>query len=401
MVQPAIPMSGLAGWSFLQTTYSRQLETFSDSASVKNDRAYMSEKLSSPISLDDFMSDRRLLRVTMTAFDLAGEEWKGGFIRKALEEAANPDSTFLKRLNNPAYTKFAETFAFKDGTLSLEAEKIDQLGEDFETAAFRIAVGDVDENMRLSLNYQQKIVDIAGTGASNDAIAYRILSNVPVKTVLEKALNLPSDLSKQPIEKQAEMLRDKLSSAFGISELGDLVTPDNVDAVIRRFHVMETVNNGPSALTPGYTALTLLGGGQGFGTLQNLSAHKHVLEGERRQDGGQQKGYHPARDPDQPGAERIHGPKKQGRGDPVQPPMDLAVMNLLLQLHLAAAGSALGYVDHLGPGCGIRFLPGNLGYFQREFRLRPPPQLGEHTAHIQQADQHLGMTITFDGRYSP
>ena len=272
MVQPAIPMSGLAGWSFLQTTYSRQLETFSDSASVKNDRAYMSEKLSSPISLDDFMSDRRLLRVTMTAFDLAGEEWKGGFIRKALEEAANPDSTFLKRLNNPAYTKFAETFAFKDGTLSLDAEKIDQLGEDFETAAFRIAVGDVDENMRLSLNYQQKIVDIAGTGASNDAIAYRILGNVPVKTVLEKALNLPSDLSKQPIEKQAEMLRDKLSSAFGISDLGDLVMPDNVDAVIRRFHVMETVNNGPSALTPGYTALTLLGGGQGFGSIasQNL-----------------------------------------------------------------------------------------------------------------------------------
>ncbi|PHR76328.1 DUF1217 domain-containing protein [Henriciella sp.] len=272
MVQPAIPMSGLAGWSFLQTTYSRQLETFSDSASVKNDRAYMSEKLSSPISLDDFMSDRRLLRVTMTAFDLAGEEWKGGFIRKALEEAANPDSTFLKRLNNPAYTKFAETFAFKDGTLSLDVEKIDQLGEDFETAAFRIAVGDVDENMRLSLNYQQKIVDIAGTGASNDAIAYRILGNVPVKTVLEKALNLPSDLSKQPIEKQAEMLRDKLSSAFGISDLGDLVMPDNVDAVIRRFHVMETVNNGPSALTPGYTALTLLGGGQGFGSIasQNL-----------------------------------------------------------------------------------------------------------------------------------
>ncbi|WP_348764513.1 DUF1217 domain-containing protein [uncultured Henriciella sp.] len=272
MVQPAIPMSGLAGWSFLQTTYSRQLETFSDSASVKNDRAYMSEKLSKPISLDDFMADRRLLRVTMTAFDLAGEEWKGGFIRKALEEAANPDSTFLKRLNNPAYTKFAETFAFKDGTLSLDAEKIDQLGEDFETAAFRIAVGDVDENMRLSLNYQQKIVDIAGTGASNDAIAYRILGNVPVKTVLEKALNLPSDLSKQPIEKQAEMLRDKLSSSFGISDLGDLVMPDNVDAVIRRFHVMETVNNGPSALTPGYTALTLLGGGQGFGSIasQNL-----------------------------------------------------------------------------------------------------------------------------------
>lgn len=272
MVQPAIPMSGLAGWSFLQSTYNRQLETFSDSASVKNDRAYMTEKLSKPVSLDDFMSDRRLLRVTMTAFDLGGEEWKGGFIRKVLEEAATPDSTFLERLNNPAYTKFAQTFAFEDGTLSLDADKIEQLGANFETAAFRIAVGDVDENMRLSLNYQQKIVDIAGTGSSNDAIAYRILGNPPVKAVLETALNLPSDLSKQPIEKQAEILRDKLRSSFGISDLSQLTDPDNVNAVIRRFHVMETVNNGPSAMTPGYTALTLLGGGQGFGAIasQNL-----------------------------------------------------------------------------------------------------------------------------------
>ena len=272
MVQPAIPMSGLAGWSFLQSTYNRQLETFSDSASVKNDRAYMTEKLSKPVSLDDFMSDRRLLRVTMTAFDLGGEEWKGGFIRKVLEEAATPDSTFLERLNNPAYTKFAETFAFEDGTLSLGADKVEQIGENFETAAFRIAVGDVDENMRLSLNYQQKIVDIAGTGSSNDAIAYRILGNPPVKAVMETALNLPSDISKQPIEKQAEILRDKLRSSFGISDLSQLTDPDNVNAVIRRFHVMETVNNGPSAMTPGYAALTLLGGGQGFGAIasQNL-----------------------------------------------------------------------------------------------------------------------------------
>ena len=272
MVQPAIPMSGLAGWSFLQSTYNRQLETFSDSASVKNDRAYMAEKLSKPVSLDDFMSDRRLLRVTMTAFDLGGEEWKGGFIRKVLEEAATPDSTFLERLNNPAYTKFAQTFAFEAGTLSLDADKIEQLGENFETAAFRIAVGDVDENMRLSLNYQQKIVDIAGTGSSNDAIAYRILGNPPVKAVMETALNLPSDISKQPIEKQAEILRDKLRSSFGISDLSQLTDPDNVNAVIRRFHVMETVNNGPTAMTPGYAALTLLGGGQGFGAIasQNL-----------------------------------------------------------------------------------------------------------------------------------
>ena len=135
MYQPAIPLSGLAGWKFLQSTYTRQLDNFADSASVKNDRAYMSEKLSKPISLDDFMADKRLLRVTMTAFDLGGEEWKGGFIRKVLEEAATPDSTFLKRLNNPDYTRYSQTFRFEDGMLSLDADQIETLGDNFETAS--------------------------------------------------------------------------------------------------------------------------------------------------------------------------------------------------------------------------------------------------------------------------
>ena len=272
MYQPAIPLSGLAGWKFLQSTYSRQLDNFSDSASVKNDRAYMSEKLSKPISLDDFMADKRLLRVTMTAFDLGGEEWKGGFIRKVLEEAVTPDSTYLKRLNNPDYTRFAETFRFEDGTVSLDADKIALIGDKFETASFQVAVGEVDENMRLSLNYQQKIVDIAGTGGSDRAIAFRMLANVPVKTVLESALNLPSDMSKLDIDRQADILTDKLKSQFGVSKLADLASLDKIDAVIQRYQVMESINNGPSAMTPGYAALTLLGGGQGFGSIasQNL-----------------------------------------------------------------------------------------------------------------------------------
>lgn len=273
MYQPAIPLSGYGGWKLLQSTYSRQLDTFADSASVKNDREYMAEKLSKPISLDDFMSDRRLLRVTMTAFDLGGEEWKGGFIRKVLEEAVTPDSTFLKRLNNADYTRFAETFSFEDGTLSLAADQIESIGENYETAAFRSAVGEVDENMRLSLNYQSKIVDIAGSGASEATILYRILGNQPVRSVIETALNLPAEMSKLDIDRQADILKEKLQSVLGISRASDLFSLDNIDKVLQRFHVMNSINDGPSTSTPGYSALMLLGGASsGFGeqASQNL-----------------------------------------------------------------------------------------------------------------------------------
>ncbi|MGB3626157.1 MAG: DUF1217 domain-containing protein [Henriciella sp.] len=275
MYQPAIPLSGYGGWKLLQSTYTRQLEGFTDSSSVKNDRAYLTEKLSSPISLDDFMSDRRLLRVSLTAFDLGGEEWKGGFIRKVLEEASDPESTFLQRLNNSDYTLYSKTFAFQDGQLSLSAEQVEEIAGNFEAAAFRGAVGEVDNSMRLSLNYQSKIVEIAGTGSSEETSLYKILGNTPVRNVIGTALNLPADMSKLDIDRQADILKEKLESVMGISDVADLTSIDKVDKMLQRYHVMNTINDGPSPTTPGYAALTLLGGGgstSGFGALasQNL-----------------------------------------------------------------------------------------------------------------------------------
>ena len=272
MYQPAIPMSGYGGWKLLQSTYSRQLESFSSSPSVANDRQYFTEKFSKPVEMEEFLSDKRLLRVSLTAFDLGGEEWKGGFIRKVMEEAADPDSTFLKRLNNTEYTNFSKAFQLKDGKVALTQEAVTEIADKFETASFREAVGDVDANMRLSLNYQSKIVDIAASGASEEAILYRLLGNVPVKTVLETALNLPSEMSKLDIERQAGILKEQLQSKLGITDVSQLASLDKIDGVLQRFHAMEQINQGPSPTTPGYAALTLLNNAAGFGAQasQNL-----------------------------------------------------------------------------------------------------------------------------------
>lgn len=264
MFQPAIPMSGYGGWKLLQATYDRQFEGFSQSPSVANDRAYFLETFSKPVELETFLSDKRLLRVSLTAFDLGGEEWKGGFIRKVVEEAADPASTFLQRLNQPDYTSFSKSFKLQDGKIALTEEAALELADKFESAAFREAVGDVDNNMRLSLNYQNKISDIAGAASSEEAILYRMLGNVPVRTVMETALGLPSDFTKLDIERQAVILKEQLQSKIGINDIAELAEPEKVEKVIQRFHAMESINNGPSATTPGYAALTLLGG-SGFG----------------------------------------------------------------------------------------------------------------------------------------
>jgi hypothetical protein len=263
MFRPVIPASGFSGWNFLQSTYDRQLASHSNSTSIENDRNNMLEKLSNPIDIETLLDDRRLLGSVLSSFNLEGEEWKRGFIDKVLTEASDPDSTFLARLNNPAYTKFAEAFKPTNGMISLSADQLVNLSQNFNRETFETAVGDVDNSMRLALNFQSDISELIGENSSNEANLYRLLGSVPVRTVLETATGLPTDIRSLTLEKQAELLQDRLSSQFGVNDLQDLRQPEFIDKVVLRFQAIESINQGPSASTPGSTALTLL---QGIGS---------------------------------------------------------------------------------------------------------------------------------------
>ena len=270
MFQPVIPLSGIGGWKFLQSTYTRQLESFSKSPQVRNDRDYLIEKMSNGISMDDFLGDQRLLRISLTAFDLAGEEWKGGFIRKTLEEASDPESTFLARLNNTKYTNFAEAFTPFDGKVILSSNELAKIAVKFEAASFELAVGEVDDSMRLSLNYQSEIAEMAGTGSDDQTILYRILGDVPVRTVLESALNLPSDIASLDIDQQAKIFKERLTKVLGISDMSELNSPEKIEKIINRYQAMETIENGSTSYSPASAALTLLSNGVGSQASQNL-----------------------------------------------------------------------------------------------------------------------------------
>ena len=259
--RPAIPLSGIAGYNFLQATYDKQLTAFSESSQIQNDREYFEEGLAEPIAVEDLLSDRRLLRVTLTAFGLAGEETKGGLVRRVLESVADPDDSLLERLNNPDYERFAEAFQpDADGNISISSETIAELATQFETELFEAAVGEVDSDQRLGLNYQSDIATLVGSDSSDTAILFRLLGNVPVRSLLEGALNLPDAFQSLPIERQAEELQEQLQSKFGITDLNDLTSPENIDRVITRFHGIQSALRGPDSLTPGAVALTLLTG---------------------------------------------------------------------------------------------------------------------------------------------
>ena len=127
--------------------------------------------------------------------------------------------------------------------------------------------------MRLSLNYKSGIASIAGTGSSENAILYRILGDVPTRTLLEGATNLPKDVRKLPLERQAVILKERLQSTLGIKQMSELTSPENIDKIIQRFHLLDSISQNAANYSPASSALTLLGysnGGLGSQGSQNL-----------------------------------------------------------------------------------------------------------------------------------
>jgi len=268
--RPALPLSGVAGYNFLQATYDKQLQTFSDSVSVQNDRTYLEDRLSGPVAVEDLLADRRLLRITLTSFGLAGEETKGGLVRRVLESVSDPEDSLLQRLNNPEYERFAEVFEpDADGNVSISAEALSDIALEFERELFETAVGEVDADQRLGLNYQSDIESLIGTDSSDEAILFRLLGSEPVRTLLEGALSLLDAFAALPIDRQAEELQEQLQSKLGINDLSELSSPENIDRVITRYHAIQSAIQGPNSLTPGAVALTLLTG-VGSNAIQNL-----------------------------------------------------------------------------------------------------------------------------------
>lgn len=271
--QPVLPLSGFAGWNFLQETYDKQLETYSASPQIQRDIDYFKEKFAQPISVEDFVTDPRLRRISLTAFGLNGEEWKTGYIRNILEQVQDPDSTFLQRLNNPQYTSFAEALEPANGQINLISPEIDTIAARYAAESFELAVGQQDDTMRLSLNYQDGIGELVTEGSTDEAVLFKLLGSTPIRTVLETALGIPADISQLDVDRQAEFLDDRLKSQFGINSVQDLKSPEVVEQVLQRYQILAGINQNLSATSSASTALVLLGNAAaGFGSIasQNL-----------------------------------------------------------------------------------------------------------------------------------
>lgn len=271
--QPAVPISGYGGWKILENTAARQQATFEKSPSLQSDIQYFYDNIGKATTPEALVSDRRLLSVALGAFGLDDEINKKAFIKKALESKTYDPSSFVNRMNEPRYQALAKAFGYGDGLGAFNVGRPvfqDNIVAKYKALEFERAVGDVDNDMRLAMNFKRQIGDIA-SGSKVDSIGwFQIMGQAPLRELVSTALGLPSSVAQLDIDKQKQIFEQKADQIFGSKSPAIFTDSSKVEDVIRRFFLMRQMQNGPTLSTPGAAAVTLLGGDLGSDATTNL-----------------------------------------------------------------------------------------------------------------------------------
>jgi len=257
--QPVLPISGYAGWRFLERTLDNQQSAFSKSLPVARATDYFRANIANVRTVDDLVNDRRLLSVALGAFGLDDDINNKFFIRKILEEGTTKDSALANRLADNRYAELSRAFGFGDRPLprttlsSFATETITR----YERQQFEKAVGTQDNNMRLALNLQSGLADIAGRNGSDGAQWFAMMGNLPLRKVFENALGLPASIGTIDVDRQRDMFRARSKAVFGTDRIADFTEKSTQDKLVRMFLVRsEALQTG--GLTGANAALTLL-----------------------------------------------------------------------------------------------------------------------------------------------
>jgi len=258
--QPVLALGGFAGWGFLKRTMAAQQVIQQTSPVNRRDEAYFREKIGKIDTADQLVADKRLLRITLTAFGLEGDVNSGAFIKKVLSDGTLKEGTLSGRLANKQYEKLSATFGF--GDFSVPRNKLSDFAEkiltQFRTRQFETAVGRQNNSYRLVLNAEREIPAIAKQSLSENGKWFTILGNPPLREVIQTALGLPKSFASIDLDQQVKVLRTRAEAAFGSESVGQFADPKTMEALTRRFLLRADTQDLSAATSPAALALQLL-----------------------------------------------------------------------------------------------------------------------------------------------
>lgn len=258
--QPIIPTGGLAGWTFLNRTLDAQKEAFGKSAQYQREQDYFKANIGAVETAEDLVSDRRLMAFALSAFGLDGDLPNKFFIQKVLSDGTSDSAALSNRLSDKTYREFSDAFGLGQGQIRKTGDSsfADKIIQQYETQKFEESVGNVNDDLRLALNLKREITDLASSDMSERAKLFTVLGNPPLRTTFETAFRLPSAFAGLDIDRQVNVLEDKLESAFGSASISQFEDPDTAERLIQKFLLQSELSSFEASSSPAATALFLL-----------------------------------------------------------------------------------------------------------------------------------------------
>lgn len=235
--QPVLPLSGYAGWRFLERTLPQQQEAFNESTTIARATDHFRANIANIRTAEDLVADRRLLEVALGAFGLQDDINNKAFIQRILEDGTVDEDALANRLADNRYAALAREFGFGNpsGARTNLSFFADRIIDRYETKSFQRAVGDQNNDLRLAMNFNSELGDILQNTESESAQWFRILGNPPMRTVFQTALGLPTQVAGLDLDRQLEVFRDRARSVFGSDKVSDFADPAMEEKAVRLF----------------------------------------------------------------------------------------------------------------------------------------------------------------------
>lgn len=259
--QPVIPMGGYSGWRFLQRTSDQQRAVHANDAQTQREISHFKSSISGHTNAEDLVADRTSLKVALGAFGLEDDLGNRFFIRKILEGGTTETGALATRLADQRYRNLADAFGY--GPLSVPGALVDGFADDITQSylerQFEADVGEQDPDLRLALNLNRALPELASSESSPDTQWFSIMGQPPLRKVFETAFGLPPSFASLDLDQQLGVFRERANSFFGSGEVAQFSQPEALEDLTRLFLVRAQANQvDTGAVGRARVALTLL-----------------------------------------------------------------------------------------------------------------------------------------------
>ncbi len=205
----------------------------------------------------DFILFPELMDVTISAFGLPKDTFGNSYFANAILSDPNKPTSFVNQIGDERWVDLSRTlgaFAGASGNVGVPSFVSGAI-ESYVTRSFEIAVGGVDQDLRLALNFAREIGGIAGAGSVATAGWFEIMGSEPLRQVVDRAFGLPREFAQLELDSQRVEYEARALRLFGGSDPSVFLQEQNVVTALTRF-----LAGGQSDLTsaPGYGAVQLM-----------------------------------------------------------------------------------------------------------------------------------------------